>query len=422
MIDVLKVKGLPLTLLSVFCAFLGWSLLLPVIPVAMLDDGYGDALAGLSTGIFMAATVITQFFVPRLLRSVGYVPVMIAAAVLLGVPSAFYLIDGGAWFVLLVSAVRGIGFGAVTVAQSALLAELVPPRQLGRANAFFGAAIGVGEILGFSIGLTLYTRAGDSVFLIAVVCGVVGALGALGVPPLKAEPTGHEVRQRGTHAPLWKLALVPVVGLCTGAMGFGALSSFTAPAVDGIDPAAAATVAGFALAVTGAAQILGRVISGWWADRIGEPGRLVVWASLCAVGGMLAMASVIHSAPSGAALVAGALGSAALFGLGFGGVQSETLLMMFARMPKERLSEASATWNMSFDSGTGAGSAVLGVVAFSSGYGGVFLAGAGLVGFGTATLAGDRWLGRHRVVEHGNIRTRLRRLTADSPTGRRPRG
>ncbi|WP_312800822.1 MFS transporter, partial [Corynebacterium variabile] len=134
MIDVLKVKGLPLNLLSVFCAFLGWSLLLPVIPVAMLDDGYGDALAGLSTGIFMAATVITQFFVPRLLRSVGYVPVMIAAAVLLGVPSAFYLIDGGAWFVLLVSAVRGIGFGAVTVAQSALLAELVPPRQLGRAT------------------------------------------------------------------------------------------------------------------------------------------------------------------------------------------------------------------------------------------------------------------------------------------------
>ncbi|MDN6814171.1 MAG: hypothetical protein L0L92_07390, partial [Corynebacterium variabile] len=173
----------------------------------------------------------------------------------------------------------------------------------------------------------------------------------------------------------------------------GALASCPAPAVDGIDPAAAATVAGFALAVTGAAQILGRVISGWWADRIGEPGRLVVWASLCAVGGMLAMASVIHSAPSGAALVAGALGSAALFGLGFGGVQSETLLMMFARMPKERLSEASATWNMSFDSGTGAGSAVLGVVASSSGYGGVFLAGAGLVGLGTATLAGDRWLG-----------------------------
>jgi MFS family permease len=417
---VLKVKGLPLTLLSVFCAFLGWSLLLPVIPVAMLDAGYGDTLAGLSTGVFMAATVVTQAFVPKLLRRAGYVPVMVAAAVLLGVPSAFYLIDGGAGLVLAVSAVRGVGFGAVTVAQSALLAELVPARQLGRANAFFGAAIGVGEILGFSIGLTLYTRAGDVVFLIAVVLGVVGALGALAVPPLRAAEVDRDAAREavGDRVPLWKLALVPVIGLCTAAMGFGALSSFAAPAVDGIDPAAAATVAGLTLAVTGAAQILGRVISGSWADRVGEPGRLVVPASLLAVVGLLAMAAVIHGAPHGAGLVAGALGSAALFGLGFGAVQSETLLMMFARMPGDRVSEASAVWNMSFDSGTGAGSAVLGVVASAGGYGGVFLTGAGLVCAGTVALTGDRVLGRHRIVERHNVRARLSRLT----TGRRARG
>jgi MFS family permease len=420
-LSVLKVKGLPLTLLSVFCAFLGWSLLLPVIPVAMLDAGYGDTLAGLSTGVFMATTVITQAFVPKLLRRIGYVPVMVAAAVLLGVPSALYVIDGGSGLVLAVSAVRGIGFGAVTVAQSALLAELVPPRQLGRANAFFGAAIGTGEILGFSIGLTLYTRSGDVVFLVAVALGIVGALGALAVPPLHAAEVDRTATRQaaasGTHVPLWKLALVPVVGLCTAAMGFGALSSFTAPAVDSIDPAAAATVAGLTLAFTGAAQILGRTISGWWADRVGEPGRLVVPASALAVCGMLAMAAVIHGAPHGAGLVFGALGCAALFGLGFGAVQSETLLMMFARMPKDRVSEASAVWNMSFDSGTGVGSAVLGVVAGLGGYGGVFLAGAGLVGAGTVALTGDRVLGRHRVVDQHDIRTRLSRLT----TGRRAR-
>lgn len=436
-LSVLRIRGLPLTLLSVFCAFLGWSLLLPVIPVAMLDAGYGDSLAGLSTGVFMAATVVTQFFVPRLLRVVGYVPVMIAAAVLLGIPSAFYLIDGGAGLVLAVSVVRGVGFGAVTVAQSALLAELVPPRQLGRANAFFGAAIGCGEILGFSIGLTLYTRAGDTVFLVAVLCGVVGALGALGVPPLHAGSATDAADTTGTaetgdtvaaavdaapvHVPLWKLAVVPVIGLCTGAMGFGALSSFTAPAVGGIDASAAAVVAGFSLAVTGAAQILGRTVSGWCADRVGGPGKVVVPASLCAVAGMTALSWVIHSAPTGAALVAGALGSAALFGVGFGAIQSETLLMMFARMPRERLSEASAVWNMSFDSGTGVGSAVLGPVASAGGYGGVFLAGAGLVGVGTVCLASDRVLGRHRVVEQGNIRARLHRLTTGRTTGRRPR-
>jgi hypothetical protein len=63
------------------------------------------------------------------------------------------------------------------------------------------------------------------------------------------------------------------------------------------------------------------------------------------------------------------------------------------------------------------GSAVLGVVAGLGGYGGVFLAGAGLVGAGTVALTGDRVLGRHRVVDQHDIRTRLSRLT----TGRRAR-
>ncbi|MGO1949482.1 MAG: MFS transporter, partial [Mycobacteriaceae bacterium] len=411
----------PLMLLSVFCAFLGWSMLLPVIPVAMLDAGYGDSLAGLSTGVFMAATVITQIFIPRLLRLWGYVPVMVSGAVLLGVPSVLYLIDGGSWLVLAISAVRGVGFGAVTVAQSALLAELVPPRQLGRANAFFGAAIGVGEIIGFTIGLPLYTNAGDTVFLIAVVCGVVGGLGALGIPALRAAPVeknktkaqdggAQDAPDAPVRAPVWKLALVPIVGLCTGAMGFGAFSTFTAPAVSGIDASAAATLAGVTLAVIGAAQILGRTISGWWADRVGEPGRLVVWASLFCVGGMLSMSALIYTAPTGTSLVVGALAAAAVFGLGFGAIQSETLLMMFSRMPKERVSDASAIWNIGFDSGTGTGSSVLGVAASSSGYGGAFVVGAGLVGMGTVALAGDRFLGRHRVTEHQNVRTRLRRL------------
>jgi MFS family permease len=399
-------------LLSVFCGFLGWSLLLPVIPVAMLDAGYGDSLAGLSTGVFMATTVVTQVFVPRLLRRWGYVPVMASGAVLLGVPSALYLVDAGSWLILLVSAIRGVGFGAVTVAQSALLAELVPARQLGRANAFFGASIGLGEIIGFTVGLPLYTHAGDLVFLVAVGCGIVGGAGALGIPALQAAQVtgGAAPRAAQNRAPLWKLVLVPIVGLCTGAMGFGAFSTFTAPAVGEIDATAAATLAGVTLAVIGGGQILGRTVSGWWADRVGEPGRLVVWASLFCVGGMLAMSVLIATAPVGGALVAGALGAAVVFGLGFGAIQSETLLMMFSRMPKERVSDASAMWNIGFDSGTGAGSSVLGVAATTSGYGGAFVVGAGLVGLGTATLAGDRVLGRHRVTEHSNVRARLRRL------------
>ena len=58
--SVWKAPGLKPTLVAVFCAFGGWALLLPVIPLAIIDNGGSDGLAGLSTGVFMGATVLTQ--------------------------------------------------------------------------------------------------------------------------------------------------------------------------------------------------------------------------------------------------------------------------------------------------------------------------------------------------------------------------
>ena len=82
--SVWQAPGLKATLVSVFCAFGGWALLLPVIPMAVIAGGGTDSVAGLSTGVFMAATVLTQAFTPRLLRGVGYTPVMFGAGLLLG--------------------------------------------------------------------------------------------------------------------------------------------------------------------------------------------------------------------------------------------------------------------------------------------------------------------------------------------------
>ena len=66
---------------------------------------------------------------------------------------------------------------------------------------------------------------------------------------------------------------------------------------------------------------------------------------------------------------------------------------------------------MSFDSGTGVGSILLGIVASSFAFQGAFI-GAGiviLVGLGLVVM--DRFMGQHRVVDTGNVRTRLRRVT-----------
>ena len=68
------------TLVTVVAAFGGWALLLPVIPQAILDSGGSAGLAGAYTGVFMAATVLTQTQTPRLVRSWGYSTTMLVAA------------------------------------------------------------------------------------------------------------------------------------------------------------------------------------------------------------------------------------------------------------------------------------------------------------------------------------------------------
>ena len=134
-------------LIAVGSAFGAWSLLLPVVPTAVIDARQPESLAGLSTGVFMLATVITQAFTPWLLRVVGYRRVIAGSALLLGAPAFGYMLGMDAITLLPVSAVRGVGFGALSVAEAAIIAELVPLRLLGRATGLLGLVVGAAQML-----------------------------------------------------------------------------------------------------------------------------------------------------------------------------------------------------------------------------------------------------------------------------------
>ncbi|WP_295644325.1 MFS transporter [uncultured Corynebacterium sp.] len=418
--SVFKAPGLKATLISVFCAFGGWALLLPVVPLAVIDAGGSDSLAGLSTGLFMVATVITQAFTPAILRRVGHMPIMAVASLLLGAPAAIYAFDMSPATVLGVAIIRGIGFGAVTVAEAALIAELVPPRLVGRSSGVFGATVGVTQLAAFPLGMWLYSHFGELVFLLALVYSIVGALAAIGLPVMRRH-ADHDVESESLdytppepRAATWKLATVPGFCIAVAAGGFAAFSTFMAPAVGDIDPAAAATIAGLTLSVMGGMQIVTRLGAGWWADRVGEPGHLMVSGLVLSLLGLLLAGFAIAWELTGWKILVAALGAAALFGAGFGVAQTEALLMMFHRLPREKSAQASALWNMTFDSGTGLGATLLGVVAGALAYQGAFFVAGAIVVVGIFVAILDRIIGRHRVTDHGNVRERLRRVVRRS--------
>lgn len=101
---------------------------------------------------------------------------------------------------------------------------------------------------------------------------------------------------------------------------------------------------------------------------------------------------------------------AVLFGGAFGIAQNEALLSMFDRLPRERVSEASAIWNIFYDSGTGLGSTLLGAMVAGYGYDGAFGAGVAILIAGLLLTTVDFILGRTRISETNDIRTRLRRM------------
>ncbi|WJZ03094.1 MFS transporter [Corynebacterium freiburgense] len=368
-----RIPGLLSTLIAVAAAFGSWSLLLPVVPLAIISSGGSEVLAGASTGVFMAATVLTQMCTPRALRAFGYTPVMVFAAALLGIPAFGHIFGLAAVPVLMISAIRGIGFGALTVAESALVAELVPQRSLGKASGALGFVIGLAELVCLPGGVYLAEQYGyETVYITAAGIALLAAAMCFGIPRIKASPVQRV--QAATKVATWKLASIPALSMGMVAVGFGAISSFLPAAIQQYHPADGALASGIVLAILGGTQMVSRFFAGMIADRFGHSGVTIIPALLVSFFGMGLLVLILQYQWSVWAFLA----AATLFGLGFGAVQNDALLMLFARMPRERLSEASALWNMSFDSGTGLGSLLLGVVVAHFAFVGAF-AGAAMV-------------------------------------------
>lgn len=403
-----KVNGYKETMAAIAAAFGAWSILLPVVPLAVLDGGGSAGLAGGTTGIFMLFTVLTQMVTPWMLRKFGYRPVMAAAAFMLGVPALGHLLGMDAWSALLFSALRGSGFGALTVAESALIAELVPLRYLGKATGMMGVFIGLSQMLFLPAGLAMVEAWGfGSSYIVAAAMGFFGMAMCIRIPNIKPLPAPSAPAEgEPARASMWKLVLVPALSVTTLSMSFGVCASFLAPSVRELDPVTGAVLAGLMLSIMGASAMVFRYVAGAVADRRGAAGLLTIPAQLAGGIGMVLMAATVHYEWSVWWLVLAGI----LFGGAFGVIQNEALLSMFSRLPRSQVSEASAVWNIFYDAGTGLGSVLLAGLVTGFGYEGAYGAGALIIFAGIFMTGLDTYLGRHRVVEHDNIKTRLKRL------------
>jgi predicted MFS family arabinose efflux permease len=351
---------LALVFLSEFCALTSFYLLLSVTPMYAAAVGAGSAGAGLVTSALLLGTVAAELAAPILMRRYGHWAMLIAGALLLGVPSLALLPGGSLTTIVAVSVVRGLGFGLCTVMTGALTAALLPPERRGEGLGLFGVVATAPGIVALPGGVWL---AGHTGMAVVVVIAAASALVPLAVFPwLSGGADRHPATAHpGTDRPDGLLSGLRRAGQLRPFLIFAA-STVAGGVVVSFLPLAAG-VSGNVAAAGLLVQALTATISRWWAGRRGDRtghARLLVPALAIASLGMLTMLWLA----SPAAVIAGMC----LFGIGFGIGQNATFALMIGRMPPSGAGTASALWNLAYDAGYGAGPAAFGLLVGHTGY------------------------------------------------------
>lgn len=347
--------------------FTGFFATMSALPAWIAAQGTSDSLAGFVTTTLLAATVSTQSVVPRMVARLGMTTTLAIGLGALGAPSLLFLVDGGYWWVLAICALRGVGFGSMTVLGAMLTARIVPPARRGEAIGIYGLAIAVPNLLVVPGGVALVS-AGH--FWVVALLGAVPLLGLPVVRSLAKAAAGHDepvavagddgpeatpdrtaraaARGAARRAALGPAFVLMVVTLTSG--GFMTFLPIIRP--DG-------ALATLALLVWGAFGAFTRWRIGPVADRTGLR-ALLPGSSLLSIAGICIVAGGLLS--DGAASWAVILVGSAVLGIGYGGTQNLTLVAAFIRAKQKETATVSSVWNIGFDTGTALGSGLVGLL------------------------------------------------------------
>lgn len=375
-----------LLLIAAAGSFANYAPLLAVVPMHIARGG---AVSGAATGVTMATTVMIQLCMPRLQKRLRMRSILAAGTLVLGIPTFAYALSSSVGWILAICAVRGIGFGMVAVAGSALAARLVPESHRGRAVGWYGMAVGLPQLVCLPVGVWAARHLGfDAVFI------ATGAASTAAFPLVMAmRPGGRPPRGAvGPGGPaLYRCLAAPWLLLIAAACAFGGITAFVPlmPNSPGIAPVS--------LFLMSAAGMAGRWGAGVLNDRA-APARLLAPSVIaCTLGLGCLAASAAFSVPL---LI---LPAATVYGLGFGTLQNDTLTAMFRRAGTDGHSPASTVWNLAYDAGTGLGATAIGWGSDTLGLGGAFAVSAAVI---TALApAAHRISARERLTEAAETRS-----------------
>src|SRR5881227_4058854 len=138
-------------MLGMFLAALDQTIVATALPVIVGDLGGLNHLSWVVTSYLLTSTVSTPLW-GKLGDLYGRKRLFQAAIVLFLLGSALCGLSQNLAELILFRGLQGLGGGGIFVLSQAIIADVVPPRQLGRYQGVFGAVFGVSSVAGPLLG------------------------------------------------------------------------------------------------------------------------------------------------------------------------------------------------------------------------------------------------------------------------------
>jgi MFS family permease len=245
-----------------FLAMCSFYVLLAVVPLYAAEQGAGGALAGmgagLTMGVLMCTSVVTEVAMPRLSRRFDHRRLLTVGLLLLGVPSLLLISAHDVVAILAVCVLRGIGFAIIVVAVGTLVATVLPAERRGEGLGILGVVCMLPAVGALPFGVWLAGAAGyPAVFMVAAVPATAAAALTYGLPRAGGDEDALSIWAGLRHPAL----AGPTMLFGATAVASGVVVTFLAGAVAHPGVAVAAL----------AAQALATTVTRWLTGRYADP-------------------------------------------------------------------------------------------------------------------------------------------------------
>ena len=349
-----------ITIVNLFL-FLSFQMIVATLPLHVENIGGTENVIGWMTGLATIAAFLIRPIAGLSLDKLGRRIVFVIGNIILIITTYLLGVLNYVWFIIIIRFINGIGWGIGSTTSMTVASDTIPLERFGEGIGLFNLSNGLGMAIGPLIGLSILNATSFyNVVTLGAVLGISALILSQFIGYRKIERPKEKEGDKRKFLPFEKETLGPslVIGIIT--ITYGAIIAFIPlyGLQEGVN-----NIGGYftvyALFLMFVRPMIGRMV-----DRKGYD--IFVYSGII----ILILSMFILSISSNLILF---LISAALYGIGFGFLESTLLTMAVTFASEGKVGGANATFFACFDGGIGLGSIIAGMLATALGYSRMYL-------------------------------------------------